>query len=537
MAAAALAAGLAGTAHSQTPTVAAPLTAAAPPRKAGQFGPSLAKPKAEGVWVSDVQPIGPGAPPGATELLNVPGEAPQAVPGGLEQVPPGAMQGQPYYGGGPAHAGPMPGNPTYSGDGSALYGEPIGMPDASGGNGEAYGDEFYDGYSEDIPGYVHHGWYKTDLWHELHAHRRIWTRLQYLSMWESQGSKLPALVTTSPPGTPQDQAGVLPEGANTTILFGNDTVGLDTRNGGRIDLGYWLVDGEFFGIEGHYFGLKEQSDDFATDSGINPIIGRPFLNVDPNLPAPAQDADLVAFPDFVLGGITGNLTGAIQVRTASDIISAGALYRHLIWVDFTKCCRLDVVGGYRFFRYNDSVRISDQRTFIPTDPAPFDQIDFTFDDSFQADNNFHGGEVGLVAQCYCGRLSLDVVGKIGLGNNRQSVLINGANTTTTGGVTLEGVGGLLAQPTNIGLHKRDQFAVLPELNTTLRLDITSHLRATVGYSLIYLNRVQRSAEAIDTTINPTQIDGVLVGQPRPGFAFSNDELFLHGVNAGLEYRW
>ena len=39
----------------------------------------------------------------------------------------------------------------------------------------------------------------------------IWSAADYLA-WSVSGDKLPALVTTSPPGTPQAQAGVLGDG-------------------------------------------------------------------------------------------------------------------------------------------------------------------------------------------------------------------------------------------------------------------------------------------------------------------------------------
>ena len=60
----------------------------------------------------------------------------------------------------------------------------------------------------------------------------------------------------------------------------------------------------------------------------------------------------------------------------------------------------------------------------------------------------------------------------------------------------------------------------------------------MGYTFIYINRVQRSGDAIDTTVNPTQINGgTLVGQASPAFAYHDSGFWIHGVNAGFEYRW
>src|SRR5262245_48917534 len=64
------------------------------------------------------------------------------------------------------------------------------------------------------------------------AHNWYWIRADYLGWWLT-GSRLPLLVTSSPPGTPRSQAGVI--GApGTQVLFGNETVNDDFRSGVRI---------------------------------------------------------------------------------------------------------------------------------------------------------------------------------------------------------------------------------------------------------------------------------------------------------------
>src|SRR5437870_4184406 len=66
----------------------------------------------------------------------------------------------------------------------------------------------------------------------------VWVRGDYLLGWLS-GSRLPALVTTSPTGTAQTNAGVL-GGANTITLFGDEKVNDTARSGFRLSLGSWL---------------------------------------------------------------------------------------------------------------------------------------------------------------------------------------------------------------------------------------------------------------------------------------------------------
>jgi hypothetical protein len=383
----------------------------------------------------------------------------------------------------------------------------------------------------------------SDLWNEVHAHRRVFVQADYLSFW-TKGNLLPPLVTTSPLGTPQSQAGRLPVSATTEILFGDERVDRDQRNGGRINVGYWLIDGEFLGIEGQYFALEDGSTEFhaASDfSGGDPnarILARPFLNVDPALLTPTEDAAIIAFPDgFVLGPFNGTLDGSIDIHTTSKLQSAGALLRRLVWIDFTMQRRLDLLLGYRFFRIDDSVIINDSSTFIPNNDPSI--IRFTSQDVFSSRNLFNGGEIGLKFQSHKGRLMIELIGKCAFGNNEQITYIDGFNTVQVDDLDPDtSPGGLLAQPTNIGTHVRNVFAILPEANANLRWDVTCNLRASLGYTFIYINRVQRSGDAINLTVNGTQIDGgTLIGDPQPAFFSTDTGFWAHGVSGGVEYRW
>jgi len=384
----------------------------------------------------------------------------------------------------------------------------------------------------------------SDMWNEVHAHRRIYAQVDYIGLW-TKGNPLPPLVTTSPLGTPQAQAGRLPESATTQILFGNGNYDDEFRNGGRLTLGYWLIDGEFLGVEGQYWALNTASTTFNANSDFSSgdpnaiILARPFVNYDPSLVEPTNDAAIVAFPDgFQIGqGSTGTLDGSIDVRTTSNVQSAGALLRKLVWIDFTMQRRLDLLLGYRFFRVDDSVTINDSSTYIPT-TGVIPEVTLTSQDQFSSRNFFNGGEIGMKYQSQHGRLGLEAIAKCAFGNNEQVTYINGYTTQTSGGSPVDYVGGLLAQPSNIGTHTRNVFAILPSADVSLRWDITCNWRATAGYTFVYINRVQRSGDAISLDLNPTQIrGGTLIGEPFPEFASTDSTWYAHGVTAGLEYRW
>jgi hypothetical protein len=51
---------------------------------------------------------------------------------------------------------------------------------------------------------------------------------------------------------------------------------------------------------------------------------------------------------------------------------------------------------------------------------------------------------------------------------------------------------------------------------------------------LYLNNVLQAASSIDQHVNPSQIDGPLVGPAQPAFNFSSNSYWLNGINFGLE---
>ena len=484
--------------------------------------PQLAPSSIEGTWVSDDQPL--AVPPemfDAQELSGMPDYAAspyeyQTGDYGFDQYTADPYQSEPCDG-------------AYCGDGMM-----DGPMDGCTGGGR------HKGFLHGLCGSMYECRH-MDLWQEVHAHRRTWVAVDYLSMW-AKGNNLPPLVTTSPIGTPQSQAGVLPVSATTSILYGDSRVDVDQRNGARLNIGYWLVDGEFLGVEGQYFALGTQNSNFSASSNFSSgdpgaiILARPFLNVDPGLVSPTEDSALIAFPNYVINGVTTDLDGSIDIRTVSNIQSANMTLRRLIWIDFTMQRRLDLLLGYRFFRLDDSVTIRDASTIQPAGIIPLTEL--TSKDQWRSINRFNGGEIGLKGQVYHGPFQFEGILKCAFGNNRQRTWIDGYNTITASGTTTTNEGGLLTQPSNIGSYRRDVFTILPEADANIRFNVTCNLRVVLGYTFIYANRMQRSGDAIDLTLNPTQINGgMLNGEARPAFFATNSTFWVHGYSGGIEYRW
>ena len=127
------------------------------------------------------------------------------------------------------------------------------------------------------------------------AANRFWAEAEYLR-WTVKGDKLPALVTTSPPGTPPAQRGVLGF-PGTAVLFGDSTVNDGWRSGGRAGAGFWFDDRRTFGIETSVFQLGDAATNFRASSDGNSILARPFLDATTT----RQDALLIASPGLLSG--------------------------------------------------------------------------------------------------------------------------------------------------------------------------------------------------------------------------------------------
>jgi len=347
-------------------------------------------------------------------------------------------------------------------------------------------------------------------------------RLEWLG-WFTRGRNTPPLVTTSPGGTASTDAGVL--GLPTTsVIYGNDPIGTSLRNGLRATFSHMFNDGATWGTF-RFWGIEDGSETFAINSTNNPIIARPFFNATPLINA--NDSFLVAYP-----GIAG--PGSIRVLSKNDLIGADAWLSRNWYNDGASS--VDVLGGYQFTRLDDSIVINTSQVGGPAATFPGTQVDIR--DSFRTQNQFHGGSVGLIGRSYRGVVTLEALGKIGLGNMHQAVIVNGSNTITApGGGPVTNTGGLFATGTNSGSFSRDRLAFVPEINVNLLYNINQSWRLIGGYSFIYWSNVVLAGNQIDTNINATQIGGALNGPAVPARRFQRSDFWVQGINLGAEYRW
>ncbi len=334
---------------------------------------------------------------------------------------------------------------------------------------------------------------------------------EYLLWWIKSG-RVPPLVTVGGDGVIGSPG--------TRVLLDNLDFVDDQRHGGRFTVGYQFESNLPFAIEASYFFLADGRTNAAFSSPGDPVLGQPFIDAMTGLPG----ATLVAKPEIASGSI------AVGARTA-------------LWgaeTNLTACLicsdrfRLTALGGFRFLRLEDDIENGQQFTFAGNMVGVRDE--------FRTINNFYGGQVGLETGVRYGMLTIEARGKIALGQMQQIASVNGVtNVLNPDGRTTILQGGLFALGTNSGRHRRHELAVIPEVGLNVGLQLTNHLKLYAGYTFLWVSTVARAGGQIDPVINTTQVHikspGPLQGVARPVFKFGETDLWVQGLNFGLQLTY
>jgi hypothetical protein len=354
-------------------------------------------------------------------------------------------------------------------------------------------------------------------------HKHFYVKGEYL-LWWLKGDHVPPLVTTS---APQDQ-GFL--GAPTTrVLFGGNSIDTNARNGARFTVGFWLDQWCDQAVEIGGFFLTGGAANFAASSADNPVLARPFFNVNTG----TQFSELVASP--------GVSTGTIDVRSPTSLWGLNTDWLCKV------CCghdwRVSALGGFRYLNFSESLTVTENIQGGPAAPAPFTNSFTTVFDRFGTSNHFFGPQVGLVGSYRSGPWTVDLRGQVALGLTYQSLRIDGSEQIFQATQTLTAVGGLLALPSNIGSHHHVQFSVVPEVALTVGYQINPHVRVFLGYDLLYWTGVARAGEQIDTNLDVTKIPFFNSANlpPAPGthpqVLFRETDFWAQGLLAGVVFNY
>lgn len=352
-----------------------------------------------------------------------------------------------------------------------------------------------------------------------------WVTSDYLLYW-TNGNDVPPLVSTNATAPVRDEAGLV--GLEDTEVAVGGSLDDGGRSGVGLQAGYWLDNCHCWAVEGGWWCVGDPSNelDQRWSFGGEPVLARPFFNVGSGV----EDAQLVAYPDFV--------DGAVEVATSSDLRSAEALLR-MNWAGGS-CARIDLLGGYRYFRFREGVLV--QENFVSRNAGTGSEAGTTLNvlDRFDTANSFHGGTLGLRTSWERGWLELDAAAKLAIGGVERRLRIDGRTVVTApGGSESVSSSGLLALSSNQGGYTDDAVALLPELDINTRILLTDHLTCNVGYNLLFLTDVYRAGDQIDRRIDPGLLSDNLPvegntsgGLNHPSVPREDSTLCVQGLNLG-----
>lgn len=316
---------------------------------------------------------------------------------------------------------------------------------------------------------------------------------EYLQWW-NQGRSLPPLISR----------GVVPPAQ---VLFGGGAVGEDLNSGIRLTVGRWLDDCENNALVVRGYGSAGARNFYnGVGAAGGPILATPFFDT------------FTAAPG-ALGVNVGGDAGTITSIASNDIYGGDAFFR----TPLDQGCdyRVDLLGGYQF------TRIDDDLVHSTTSNNPF-----TTNDYFDVSNYYNAAELGLLGEIYRGFMTLQFLGKCGVGNMRQTVGITG-NSSLVG---LPTPGGLFARTTNIGYYSRDVFAVSPEVGVKLIAAVRENISLSVGYTFLYWNRVALAGDQINTNINSQALFNGGGADTTP-FTFRDTDFWVQTIDIGLTVNY
>jgi len=354
-------------------------------------------------------------------------------------------------------------------------------------------------------------------------------RAEYLLWWTKNGPTPGPLVTT---GSLLDAAPGALGMPHTNVLYGDRGLDYRLQSGGRWAIDWWFNEDRTLAFEPTGFILETHTIHFARDSdkGGTPVIGRPFFNLATYQP----DAQVVTAPGEALGGI--DVFSDSRLWNAEGNLIANVFHNEHF--------RGDLLAGFHYIGQDESFRISQSSTFLTgstgffgTTVLPPDILSLT--DRVETRNEFFGAQIGARGAWQSGRWLANVSGKLGIGNNHQSVNIMGKTQRTgSDGVTLTGPGGLLDLGTNNGFRSRDEFTFASEVGVNIGCQVTSHLSASIGYTFFYWDNVARPGGQLTQAINPgylpySNLYGRQAEPFQPSFSFSGSSFWAQGISFGL----
>ncbi len=353
----------------------------------------------------------------------------------------------------------------------------------------------------------------------------LWCRMSVraeVPLYWRRAMESPALVTTAPDGTDADLAGELGQ-STTQILLGNGKFSDAVNAGVRLTLSTPLGSDDRFGLMFRYWNAGNVDDEFNFSSNQFPILARPFR--DTSGTTAVANTQLVAFP--------GDSIGNISVATTSEVDGLELTLKRLIYMD--RFTRVDWLWGYQHVSIDESLRIASNTTVTGSIPG-LEGNTISVSDRFSTQNSFNGVGYGLMSSRQFACWKMESLFRLGLGNLRRQVNINGSTTTTANGSSLSTSQGLLARDTNNRAFLDDTFVVVPEVGINFACMLRPGLDFNIGYNYLMVPKVAQASQQINSNL-AVNLSDPLTGALDPALNFAERNYWISSLGLGLQLRY
>jgi hypothetical protein len=349
---------------------------------------------------------------------------------------------------------------------------------------------------------------------------RLWAEADYIVYWLKP---VCLTVPTISSGSPTDQKpGVLGQ-AGTVLLQGDHKFEFGGASGIRPRFGAWLTADQFLGAEVEGFVLEQ----VAAGSPVVTNNGSPPTYLVYQNPDNSKGALPFTIPGVVTGtssavgsshlwGLEGNLIAHIASQRGSWVIHVSGL------------------AGWRYLQLNDRVFITNRQALV-ADPS----VTAIGEANFATRNQFIGGQMGGRFGVVRGNLGVDLTTKLAFGETHLVSDVAGSPLPGASALPPLVPGPLLALPSNIGQLSSYRITVVPEVNLRLRWQVTQCICLTLGYNVLYWNKILCPGDQMDPHVNTSQLPfrGPPTGPAAPGLQFVFTDAFAHGLEAGVRFTY
>jgi hypothetical protein len=336
--------------------------------------------------------------------------------------------------------------------------------------------------------------------------QRFWVTPEFLMMWSKDGPVHDVGVTTNIV-TWTDPAA--------RFIFKNNDQDYGMQLGGRLTFGMWADDERKWGFELSGFALMENEDHFAAR---NNLFNFPVFETRLGREIP-EDSPFYSRPV------------PLKISSASQLWSVEGQGLHNL--KRGENLSLDLAFGIKHLDLSEDFQLH---------LAPGNDIVIggysDHMDSFETNNRFLGAKAGLKFQYTAWeRLLIDVQPAVSLGADMEELHVSGH--FIEGGA--HGPGFLYTGASNIGTHRKTDFAVVPEMKVGLGCKVAKNITFNASYNFLYASDVLRPGWQITRRVNESQILGGVFGPTEPPAdphaRMKSSDYWAQGIGVNLKIKF